>query len=217
MKSITQYNNESNVPEINDSDLSKGIVDLGLSVKWASCNIGADKPYEYGKLFQFGRVDGYEYGDSSHQFITYKQNKADTENKYIPLTTSGKTYSKGEVLDKEDDAAYVATNGKLRMPTKKEIDELLNNTKNKICKVNGVYGRLFTGSNGNNIFIPAAGYFDDNHNSFYNEGSDGDIWSSSVESNNDDSAYYLDFYSGGCSCAGYYRCGGFSVRGVCKY
>ena len=70
--------------------------------------------------------------------------------------------------------------------------------------------------NGNNIFIPAAGYFDDNHNSFYNEGSDGDVWSSSVESNSADNAYYLDFYSGGCSRVGYYRCYGFSVRGVCK-
>ena len=68
-------------------------VDLGLPSKtmWATCNVGADKPEEYGLLFQFGRVDGYKYGDENHQFRTKEQNNQDTDNKYIPLTTSDET------------------------------------------------------------------------------------------------------------------------------
>ena len=101
------------IPEISEEDLPKGIVDLGLSVKWSSCNIGASNPCESGLLFQFGRVDGYVYGDTNNKFYLGES---------VPPTTSGKTYTEGEVLDKKDDAAYFATNGKLRMPTVDEID-----------------------------------------------------------------------------------------------
>ena len=216
MKSIYQYINEINVPEISDSDLPKGVVDLGLSVKWASCNIGADKPYEYGKLFQWGRVDGYAYGDTNNKFRTKEQNKADTGNEAIPVTTSSKTYSKGEILDKEDDAAYVATNGKLRMPTFDEISELITETTSQWCKCHFVLGRLFTSKKdeSNKIFIPTAGYFD--NDDFYSKGYNGVVWSSSVNSEHANSAYCIDFYLSYFNYYAYSRCNGFSVRGVCK-
>ena len=84
-------------------------VDLGLpsGTMWATCNVGATKPEDEGLLFQFGRVDGYKYGDENHQFRTKEQNSQDTDNKYIPLTTSDKTYRKNDVLDLDDDAAHI--------------------------------------------------------------------------------------------------------------
>ena len=143
-------------------------VDLGLSVKWATCNVGADLASDEGKLFQFGRVDGYRYNDSSNQFRTNTQNKQDTGNDYIPKTTSGKTYNAGETLQPSDDAANVNMGGAWRMPTgsvntstgqyEGEWAELLNNTTHDVVTVNGVQGMLFTstkpGYEGKQLFIP---------------------------------------------------------------
>ena len=69
-------------------------VDLGFPscTMWATCNVGATKPEDYGLLFQFGRVDGYKYGDTNHKFITNEQNKKDTGNEEIPVASSSKTY-----------------------------------------------------------------------------------------------------------------------------
>ena len=206
----------TDVPEIKEEELPEGVVDLGLQsgLKWASCNIGAYKPYEYGKLFQFGRTDGYYHDDPSHKFRTYKQNKADTGNRYIPLTTSGKTYAAGEVLDPADDAAYAATNGTLRMPTADEISELIYGTINEWCQCNSVLGRLFTSKKdaSKKIFIPAAGNF--NRYDFNNEEFRGYVWSSSVNSYADNCAYSLYFYSDVCYCTDRNRYRGLSVRGV---
>ena len=74
-------------------------VDLGLpsGTMWATCNVGADKPEDYGLLFQFGRVDGYKYGDENHKFKTNKQNLEDgSAREYIPITSSCKVYNKNE-------------------------------------------------------------------------------------------------------------------------
>lgn len=219
----------SNLPEINEDDLTDGdYVDLGLpsGLKWATCNIGASTPCESGLLFQFGRVDGYAYGDTNHKFRTTSQNTADTGHKYIPITTSGKTYVVGEVLDPADDAAYQATNGKLRMPTSTEIDELLAETTNDWCQCtvlgddhtsHTIMGRLFTSKTDDSkkIFIPAAGDFLADYGSFYSAGSGGYVWSSSVIDSGDTyRAYYLYFYSGNSNRKDTLRCSGFSVRGV---
>ena len=93
-------------------------VDLGLpsGTMWATCNVGADKPEDEGLLFQFGRVDGYKYGNSN-KFINKNNNST---------TTSGKTYKRNNILDLEDDAAYVHMGGKWRMPTKCQLKELLD-------------------------------------------------------------------------------------------
>ena len=84
-------------------------VDLGLhsGTMWATCNVGATKPEDEGLLFQFGRVDGYRYGDNDNNFIWSYQNDKDTGSEYIPLTTSGKKYKKNNILDLEDDVAHV--------------------------------------------------------------------------------------------------------------
>ena len=217
----------SNFVEITEEELPKvEAVDLGLpsGLKWASCNIGASSPCESGLLFQFGRVDGYKYNDPLHQFRTTEQNTADTGSSYIPATTSGTVYKVGEVLGTADDAAYVATDGKMRMPTAAEIDELLANTTNQWCQCtvlgedhtsHNIYGKLFTSKTNTDakIFIPAAGYFTGNA-SFSGTGSGGYVWSSSVHSDFDSSAYSIYFYLGNCDRDYYIRPYGFSVRGV---
>lgn len=197
------------VPEISEKDLPEGLIDLGLSVKWSSCNIGASNPCESGLLFQFGRVDGYAYGDTNNKFYVGES---------VPQTTSGKTYAEGEVLDQADDAAYVATNGLMRMPTVDEIDELLSSTNNIWCQCNSVLGMLFVSNKdaSKKIFIPAAGGLDGNDGKFYNADSNGSIWSSSISFGRADYAYCLDFYSGYCNRYSYSRCDVYSVRGVCE-
>ena len=218
----------SNLTEISEDDITGGdYVDLGLpsGLKWATCNVGATSPCEYGLLYQFGRVDGYAYGDTNNQFRITTQNKADTGSEYIPLTTSGKTYTTGQILDPADDAAYVASNGVMRMPTIEEYQELLDNTTNEwvSCNVMGgdhtshnVMGRLFTSKtdSSKNLFLPAAGCFDGSIGSFSNAGSNGYYWSSSVNGSNSNFGRYLGFYSGDCYLHNSSRYYGFSIRGV---
>ena len=95
-------------------------VGLGLpsGTMWATCNAGADKPEDYGLLFQFGRVNGYKYGDKTHKFRTNVQNLKDrSTSEHIPITSSGKTYKVNDILDLSDDPAHVNMGGKWRMPT----------------------------------------------------------------------------------------------------
>lgn len=192
-------------------------VDLGLPSKtmWATCNVGADKPENGGLLFQFGRVDGYKYGDNN-QFKTNKQNKQDTGNEFIPKTASGKIYNAGETLDLEDDAAHVNMGGKWRMPTRDELEELLNNTTHNVSIVNGIKGMMLTSNiNGHQLFIPFIQgiWYDgnwDNVDKFYI-----DMWSSQVHASIVDGSYLL--YCSFCSDTSIglsYRSDALSIRGV---
>lgn len=174
---IVELDEEKVIPE--------GFVDLGLpnGTLWATCNLGATSPCESGLLYQFGRVDGYAYGSPAAAAYFSKLNP--------PTTTSGKTYGTGDVLDPVDDAAYVASNGVMRMPIADEITELLNNTTNQwvSCSVMGVdhtshnvMGRLFTSKidSSKTLFFPAAGVVTNNGSTFAQAGSYGYYWSSSV-------------------------------------
>ena len=117
-------------------------VDLGLSVKWATCNVGANTPEDYGNRYSF-------------------------------------------------DEAQELSNSNWRVPTQKEIRELLENCDYKWTTQNGVEGGLFTSKiNGNSIFLPAAGYLDDSD--VYGVGSNGYYWSSSAY------YYYYDYGYAGC-------------------
>ena len=195
-------------------------VDLGLSVKWATCNVGSVLASDDGLLFQFGRVDGYRYNDNNNQFRTNAQNKQDTGNEYIPKTASGKTYNGGETLQSGDDAANVNMGGAWRMPTNDQLEELLNNTTYDVVTVNGVQGMLFTstkpGYEGKQLFIPfMQGYW--YNGSFEAAGSSARVWSSQVHPSNVGSAYTLDCYSGGNAVVSRsHRSYAFSVRGVFK-
>ena len=192
-------------------------VDLGLpsGTMWATCNVGATKPEDQGLLFQFGRVDGYKYGDENHQFRTNEQNKKDTKNDYIPKTTSCKKYNICDILDLDDDAAHVNMGGKWHMPTKNQIKELLSNTTQEIKTINGIQGMMFTSNiNGHQLYIPFAGYW---YRDFYCVGSGAYIWSSHVHGFGTFLAYALYCYSYGAAEVNFNtRAVALSVRGVFK-
>ena len=192
-------------------------VDLGLPSKtmWATCNVGASKPEDDGLLFQFGRVDGYKYGDKNNKFRTIGQNRQDTGSSYIPQTVSGNVYRKNDILDLEDDAVYINMGGAWHMPTNNQLEELIDNTTYEVETINGVKGMLFTSKiNNKQLFIPFAGYW---YGNFYQKVSSTNIWSSQVFASNVNRAYLL--YCDSSSNAGIssdYRSYAFSLRGVFK-
>ena len=190
-------------------------VDLGLPSKtmWATCNVGADKPEDYGLLFQFGRVDGYKYGDTNNKFRTKEQNKQDTGDEDIQLTTSGKVYKENDILDLNDDAVDVNMGGKWKMPTLDKLEELLNNTTQEVETINGVKDMLLTSKmNIKQLFIPFAGWW--YNGNYYNAEYGAFMWSSQVSPLFIDNAYLLDCNSDDAIVYLYFRSHAFSVRGV---
>ncbi|MBQ7388822.1 MAG: hypothetical protein IJW01_05600 [Paludibacteraceae bacterium] len=180
-----------------------GYVDLGLSVKWATCNVGATKPEEYGNYYAWGEVEPKEvYSRSTYKFMDSNINAWNGITKYTFADgqTDGVWYdSEGNfigdnktVLDKEDDAAAVNMGGSWRMPTYDELEELKTKCTWTWTTLNGVNGHNVEGPNGNAIFLPAAGC---RYDSDLDEaGSYGNYWSSSLNTVNSDSAYYLFLY-----------------------
>ena len=188
-------------------------VDLGLpsGLKWATCNVGANNPEEYGDYFAWGEVKPTDYYDWS----TYKwcNGSYDTQTKYCTDSSYG-TVDNKTVLDKEDDAAAVNWGGKWRMPTKAEQDELRQQCTWTWTSKSGVNGYQVTGPNGKSIFLPAAGYR--SGSSLYFVGSYGNYWSSSLSTDCPDNAYGLYFYSDNVYWDYNGRCCGQSVRPVCQ-
>lgn len=189
-------------------------VDLGLSVKWASCNVGAEKPEEYGYYFAWGEVKPKEY----YAWRTYKycRGSNDSMTKYCVNSSYGNNgfIDNKTVLDPSDDAATVNWGGVWRMPTQAEQDELRSKCKWTWTSQNGVKGCKVIGPNGNSIFLPAAGYMIEG--TLLNAGSYGCYWSSSLYSGNPGGAYYVYFFSDRVDCDYGYRCCGFIVRPVCQ-
>ena len=188
-------------------------VDLGLSVKWAKCNVGAEKETDAGLYFAWGETTGYTASqvgtDKQFSWSDYKYGNSSSN-----LTKYNQSDSK-TVLESTDDAATQIMGGDWRMPTQTEWQELLNNTTNEWATINGVSGRKFTSKiNGNSIFIPAAGGC--SNGSGYDVGYGGYVWSSSLDTSSPYGAWYLSFYSGYCGIDGDGRCSGLSVRGVRK-
>ena len=167
----------ASIPEILYAQSNTIAVDLGLSVKWASCNIGASSPEEYGDYYAWGETvtkDRYDWS-------TYKLGPSSSGpfSKYCTNKSYG-TVDNKTVLDPEDDVAHVKLGGTWRIPTWEELKELINNCTWERIQINGVNGYLVTGSNGNSIFLPAAGGKD--FAGIYDEGTDGFYWSSSLNS-----------------------------------
>ena len=185
-------------------------VDLGLSVKWATFNVGATKPEEYGDYFAWGETEPKEVYDWS----TYKwcNGSSSSLTKYCISSIYG-TVDNKTTLELSDDAARANLGGNWRMPTKAEQDELRTNCTWTWTTQNGVKGYKVTSkSNGNSIFLPAAGDF--YGTSLYDEGSKGYYWSSSLYDNSS-YAYYLSFTSYDVSRYSNNRFRGQSVRPVC--
>lgn len=192
-------------------------VDLGLpsGTLWATYNIGASSPEEYGDYFAWGETEGYFDGS------TYKwwKGSENTITKYCTNSSygyNGFTDDKIE-LDIEDDAAYVNWGPAWRMPSEEQFEELINSsyTTTEWTTQKGVNGRKITSkTNGNSIFLPAAGYH--RANSLHRTGSHGNYWSRTLNLvDNPIFAWGLSFISSDIYTAnGYFRYDGRSVRPV---
>ena len=170
-------------------------VDLGLpsGTLWATCNVGANSPEEYGDYFAWGETEP----KNDYSWSTYKYCKGSktTMTKYCTDSYYGTVDNKTE-LEPSDDAATANWGSGWQMPSEKQFDELFNisytTTTGAIMK--GVYGMKITSkSNGNSIFLPAAGYRSDTSLNF--AGSYGYYWSRSLNTSYSYYAYYLSFYS----------------------
>jgi len=191
-------------------DLRDGkCVDLGLpsGTLWATCNLGASTPEEYGEYYAWGEIkpkdnydwDSYRWCNGSSAHLT----------KYT--SGDGKTE-----LDLEDDAAYANSDGKLRMPSLDQIKELIDNCKWQWVTLNGIKGREATSKfNGKTIFFPAAGWHvGPKNNDFF--GSYGVYLSRTLYNTSPDCTWYLGFNSDSvyCATAGGYRHDGCNIRPV---
>ena len=180
-------------------------VDLGLpsGLKWATCNVGANKPEEYGDYFAWGEIKPkQEYAEGTYEHI--KRGFLGIK-KYVDL---------GEISgNAQYDAARFNWGGSWRLPTKKELEELKKNCTWTWTTQGGNKGYKVTGPNGNSIFLPAAGcrY----GTSLYFAGENGGYWSSTpYGSGTTYYAYSLYFYSSRQS-VDWFRCNrGRSVRPV---
>ena len=185
-------------------------VDLGLSVLWASMNVGASNPEEYGDYFAWGETKPKNH----YAWSTYKwcNGSSSTLTKYCTDSKLGIVDNK-TVLELSDDAAHANWGGTWRMPTEDECSELIRKCTLEWITQNGVDGYRATGLNGNSIFLPAAGYYDSVGWSPYDQ--HGCYWSSSLYTSNNSSAYRVSILNSGFGMGGNTRNAGFSVRPVC--
>ena len=193
------FKTESTTGSINGYDW----VDLGLpsGLKWATHNVGASSPEEYGDYFAWGETETKEEYTEENS-LTYGLSISD-------LQEQGYIDGSGN-LTSSHDAASANWGGSWRMPTEAEYRELVDNCTWEWTQVNGVNGSNVTGPNGNSIFLPAAGYH--NGSSLNDAGSSGVYWSSTPYDSN--GAYSPDFNSSSRNVYGNGRIYGFTVRPV---
>jgi hypothetical protein len=181
-------------------------VDLGLSVKWATCNLGAAQPGEYGDYFAWGETQPKE----EYTWLNYKWAK-DASSKITKYNaTDGLT-----TLESADDAAYVNKGRNWRMPSKEEFDELVNQCTWEWTICNGNNGYKVTAPNGNFIFLPAVGYKGEGGPN-YPAGEDGLYWLRSNKDSKSSAANCFLIRSKGVQYASYggTRKYGFAIRPV---
>ncbi len=183
-------------------------VDLGLpsGLKWATCNVGATSAEDYGDYFAWGETSPKAiYTDNTYQHW----NDADGDGSWDYGESAINSDISGNA---QYDAATANWGGSWRMPTKDEIQELVDYCEWEWTQVNGVNGSKVIGPNGSCIFLPAAGYR--YGTSLINDGINGYYWSSTPYDYYDYDAYYLYFYYG-YECVYYYiRYYGLTVRPI---
>ena len=163
-------NNGVTIGTINGYDY----VDLGLpsGTKWATCNVGATTPEEYGNYYAWGETTVKS---------EYTEENCTTYGVELTDISGNATY----------DAARANWGGSWRMPTKAESSELENYCTWTWTTQSGVNGMKVTGPNGNTIFFPAVGYWYESGD--YDVGNIGYYWTSTPDETNTDLAYSLDF------------------------
>ena len=179
-------------------------VDLGLpsGLKWATCNVGASNPQDYGLYFAWGETTGYTAEQVTSGVRVFNS---------VSYTASAISTN----LKPEQDAAHVNLGGNWRMPTRAEYKELIDNCNGAWTddyNGTGIEGQIFTGPNGKSVFFPAAGYCG---NSGMNDVDwDGYYWSASWDSSSYAELCCLSFGSPGLFRNNRYY--GYSVRAVCE-
>lgn len=188
-------------------------VDLGLSVKWATCNIGASNPEDYGDYYAWGETETKK--DYSWSTYKYCIGSADTITKYNCKKYFG-TVDRKKTLNQDDDVAHIKWGGNWRIPTEDEFTELIKNCTWTRVSQNGVNGYKVTsnkpGYTDRSIFLPAAGYR--GYSNLNSVGTLGYYWSSSLVRLNSRLAWLLVLDSRSLT-AGSSRATGQSVRPVC--
>ncbi len=157
-------------------------VDLGLSVKWATCNVGAGRPSEYGDYFAWGET---------HTKSLYTDATSEIYEKELGCICGNPLY----------DAARASWNGTWRLPKREEIIELVTKCTldfaeryDPFCVMkmpDEYYGYKVTGPNGNSIFFPATGYF--RNGRVVRAGSFGNYWCGEQHKDHTFLAYMLGF------------------------
>ena len=191
-------------------------VDLGLpsGTLWATCNVGAEAPEDFGDFYAWGETKP----KSTYTWATYKYCKGSETSmtKYCTNDNYG-TVDYKTVLDLTDDAAFVNWGRDWRMPTLEEEKELYSQCTCTYFKTgnsvyNGVPGYQFTGSNGNSIFLPCAGEMSDTghtHSNVY-----GNYWSSTLDADQSKFSWYIFYMTGKPNTYSNNRYYGHSVRPV---
>ncbi|MCQ2232543.1 MAG: DUF1566 domain-containing protein [Paludibacteraceae bacterium] len=181
-------------------------VDLGLpsGTLWATVNIGASKPEEYGDYFTWADTDPIDtVNPQSYKFIKYikdweytKYNNKDGISQVLP----------------EDDAATFNWGTNWKIPSSSQCQELIDNCRWYWDERNGVYGMVFKAKNGNSMFLPAAGLF---YDGFDSVGEEGFYWSSTRSKFYEEQGQCLYFYSGGAYwVSDYHRVFAYPIRPV---
>ena len=191
-------------------------VDMGLSVRWADCNIGANHSYDTGDYYAWGETSP----KVSFPWNTYKHISNGKLIKYCSNSSSGRVDNK-RILETQDDAAYVNWGNAWRIPTKEQWEELADNNK---CKWewttdSGVYGYKVTSKiTGNSIFLPVTGYKPGGTRIEHPEL--GLYWTSTLFTGQYDNgylaAYRFDLGQTHYNCRGTHRCNGRAIRAVCR-
>ena len=169
-----------------DPTLTPGaVVDLGLSVYWASCNLGAEKPEEYGDYYAWGETQP----KSSYTQANYSYYDNDKK-VYIEIGD--------DISGTEYDAATVNWGTDWKMPTKAQLEELKNQCTWEWTQISGHNGYKITGPSGNSIFLPAAGYQGISRGSslYYRSSSYIVMWGTSTSISIPSGHTYADRYSG---------------------
>lgn len=147
-------------------------IDLGLSVKWASCNLGAENAEESGIYLAWGEIKSKE---------DYNVTNSSTFSFSLAELKKQKIIDKKSILQKEFDVAYKQLGENWRMPTEKEAEELINKCSWTWMIKDGVKGYKVTGPNAKYIFIPAKGYYYEQE--VYDSDDSGEYWTSSAYDN----------------------------------
>lgn len=199
-----------------DNDNTMEWVDLGLpsGLLWAKCNLGADAPEKYGNYYAWGETDTKErYNWSTYRYCTVTS--ADSLRTLTKYNLNGNYGSVDNLttLQAVDDAATAALGKDARIPTTEEWKELINNTTAEWTTVNGIKGLTLTSANGNSLFLPAAGSFNDLE--LVASEAYGFYWSASLYTDSSEDAWSFSFISDEYRIGSFgYRSDGQSVRSV---